>query len=77
MLLLYGTLEYHCCSHAIIPYLLDKYAKDDSIYPRDLALRARINALLHFDNAILYTRVRDMSVSKYATCFAVLTKKLF
>lgn len=29
-------------------YLVDKYAKDDSLYPKDLTVRARINQRLFF-----------------------------
>lgn len=47
-------------SHAIIVYLVSKYAKDDSLYPSDLVTRARINALLHFESGILFARLRGM-----------------
>ncbi|XP_053690781.1 glutathione S-transferase 1-like [Sabethes cyaneus] len=45
-------------SHAIIIYLVSKYAKDDSLYPKDLVTQARINALLHFESGILFARLR-------------------
>ncbi|XP_055598184.1 glutathione S-transferase 1-like [Uranotaenia lowii] len=47
-------------SHAIIIYLVEKYAKDDSLYPKDLVTRARINAMLHFDSGILFARLLAM-----------------
>lgn len=46
-------------SHAICAYLVDKYAKDDSLYPKDLQLRAKCNQRLFFDAASLFVRVRD------------------
>lgn len=44
-------------SHAINAYLVDKYAKDDSLYPRDLEKRAVVNQRLFFDCGILFPRV--------------------
>lgn len=35
---------------------------NDSWYPKDLKKRAVVNQRLHFDNAILFTRLRDMLV---------------
>lgn len=46
-------------SHAISTYLIGKYAKDDSLYPKDLYQRARIDQRLHCDTAIFFARVRD------------------
>jgi len=46
-------------SHAIATYLADK-SEDDSWYPKDLKKRAIVNQRLHFDNALLFTRLRDM-----------------
>ncbi|KAL3275917.1 hypothetical protein HHI36_020652 [Cryptolaemus montrouzieri] len=37
-------------SHAIMPYIVEKYAKDDSFYPKDLRKRATIHQRLHFDS---------------------------
>ncbi|KAJ3663891.1 hypothetical protein Zmor_008110 [Zophobas morio] len=43
-------------SHAIMPYLVDKYGKeDDPLYPKDLRKRATINQRLHFNNGVLFT----------------------
>ncbi|KAK9880916.1 hypothetical protein WA026_013249 [Henosepilachna vigintioctopunctata] len=36
-------------SHAIMPYIVEKYASDDSFYPKDLRKRAVIQQRLHFD----------------------------
>ncbi|KAJ6636455.1 Glutathione S-transferase 1 [Pseudolycoriella hygida] len=43
-------------SHAILPYLITKYGKDDTLYPSKPAIRARIDQYLHFNNSVLLTR---------------------
>lgn len=48
-------------SHAICTYLIDKYGKDDSLYPKDLQLRAKCNQRMFFDAASLFPRIRDCS----------------
>uniref|UniRef100_A0A2M4AXM0 glutathione transferase n=1 Tax=Anopheles triannulatus TaxID=58253 RepID=A0A2M4AXM0_9DIPT len=45
-------------SHAIIIYLVQKYGKDLSLYPEDPITRAKINAALHFDSGVLFSRLR-------------------
>lgn len=50
-------------SHSICAYLSDKYGKDDSLYPKDLAVRARVNQRLIFDASSLFVRLRDVSKS--------------
>uniref|UniRef100_A0A8D8GTD4 glutathione transferase n=1 Tax=Culex pipiens TaxID=7175 RepID=A0A8D8GTD4_CULPI len=40
-------------------YLVDKYGKDDSLYPRDPQRRAVINQRLFFDMGTLYQRFAD------------------
>ncbi|KAJ6635887.1 Glutathione S-transferase 1 [Pseudolycoriella hygida] len=47
-------------SHAICGYLVDKYATDDSLYPKDIVARAHVNARLHFDTGFLFARLRYM-----------------
>lgn len=46
-------------SHAIAQYLADK-VDSDRWYPKDPQRRATVDQRLHFDNAILFTRVRDI-----------------
>nr|AHC08058.1 delta glutathione S-transferase [Locusta migratoria] len=41
-------------SRAIIAYLVDNYAKDDSLYPRDPKKRATVNRMLFFDAGTLW-----------------------
>lgn len=43
-------------SHVINPYLVSKYGKDDSLYPKDLYARAVVDQRLHFDNGVLFPR---------------------
>lgn len=44
-------------------YLMDKYAKDDSLYPKDLKARAIINARLDFGLGTLWARAYPTYVS--------------
>lgn len=37
---------------------MDKYAKTDQLYPKDLAKRAEVDARLHFDSGFLFARLR-------------------
>ncbi|XP_053677668.1 glutathione S-transferase 1-like [Anopheles nili] len=45
-------------SHAIMIYLVTKYAKDDTLYPKDAVKQARVNAALHFESGVLFARMR-------------------
>ncbi|TMW54601.1 hypothetical protein DOY81_000395, partial [Sarcophaga bullata] len=45
-------------SHAICSYLVEKYAKNDQLYPKDLRKRAEVDARLHFDSGHLFARLR-------------------
>lgn len=40
---------------------MDKYAKDDTLYPKNLYLRARVNQTLHFDTGVLFVKARSCS----------------
>lgn len=40
-------------------YLVEKYAKDDSLYPKDLQKQALINQRLYFDMGTLYKSFAD------------------
>ncbi|KAL1502344.1 hypothetical protein ABEB36_007498 [Hypothenemus hampei] len=44
-------------SHAINAYLVGKYGKNDSLYPKDLQKRAIVDQRLHFDTGILFPRL--------------------
>ncbi|XP_066598947.1 glutathione S-transferase 1-like [Prorops nasuta] len=41
-------------SHAIMCYLVSKYAKDDSLYPKDIHRRAKVDQFLYFDASELF-----------------------
>lgn len=41
-------------SHAIMAYLVERYAEGSSLYPKDLYRRAKVNELLHFENGVLF-----------------------
>lgn len=43
-------------SSAISIYLVEKYAKDDSLYPKDLALRTKVNERLFYIASYLFPR---------------------
>ncbi|KAK2584737.1 hypothetical protein KPH14_007068 [Odynerus spinipes] len=47
-------------SNAIVTYLVDKYASDDNLYPKDLQLRATINQRLIYNAAVLFTNLRNI-----------------
>lgn len=49
-------------SHAICTYLVSKYGKDDSLYPKDLLVRAKVDQRLHFDTGILFPSLRNLVV---------------
>ncbi|XP_017892800.1 glutathione S-transferase 1-like [Ceratina calcarata] len=46
-------------SHAIVTYLVDKYGKNDSLYPKDLQKRALVDQYLHFDSWSLFPAARN------------------
>ncbi|KAH8320736.1 hypothetical protein KR067_008139 [Drosophila pandora] len=41
-------------SHAIITYLVSKYGKTDSLYPKDLLQRAVVDQRLHFESGVVF-----------------------
>lgn len=43
-------------SRAILAYLVERYAKDDSLYPKDPKKRAVVNQMLYFDATTLWQR---------------------
>ncbi|XP_045517975.1 glutathione S-transferase 1-like [Pieris brassicae] len=45
-------------SHAISVYLINKYGKDDSLYPSEPKLRAIVDQRLHFDSGILFPAIK-------------------
>lgn len=49
-------------SHAITAYLVDKYGKDDTLYPKDLQKRGTVNQRLHLDDSIVSGLIRGIGV---------------
>ena len=41
-------------SRAVAAYLASKYAKDDSLYPKDLETRYKVDQRLYFDMGVFY-----------------------
>jgi hypothetical protein len=56
-------------SRAIICYLVEQYAKDDSLYPKDPKKRSVVNHRLYFDSSTLYQRFLNYYVSKMKILF--------
>lgn len=50
-------------SHAVITYLVDKYGIDSKLYPKDLAVRAKVNQRLFFEASSLFPKLREVVVS--------------
>ncbi|XP_060645593.1 glutathione S-transferase 1-1-like [Drosophila nasuta] len=46
-------------SRAILTYLIDKYGRNDSLYPKDAKKRGVVNQRLYFDVATLYPALAD------------------
>ncbi|XP_017769313.1 PREDICTED: glutathione S-transferase 1-1-like [Nicrophorus vespilloides] len=49
-------------SHAIMTYLVDKYGKDDSLYPKDLIKRAAVDQRLHFESGNMFSLLRRIVI---------------
>lgn len=63
-------------SHAICAYLVDKYAPDDSLYPKDLITRARVDQRLHFDSGVLFPALRGANIPIFTGAKEVPAEKL-
>ncbi|XKL65044.1 hypothetical protein PGB90_005130 [Kerria lacca] len=49
-------------SHAINKYLVNKYAKDDKLYPKDINAQSVVDQRLFFDNGVLFTALKNVMV---------------
>uniref|UniRef100_A0A0N7ZPQ5 Glutathione S-transferase 1-1 n=1 Tax=Daphnia magna TaxID=35525 RepID=A0A0N7ZPQ5_9CRUS len=47
-------------SKAISAYLINRYAKDDTLYPKDPKFRALVDQRLYFDMGVLYRRFGEL-----------------
>ncbi|KAL5283275.1 GstD1.2 family protein [Megaselia abdita] len=52
-------------SRAILGYLVDQYAKDDTLFPKDAKKRAVVSQRLYFDMGVLYQRFADYFYPQY------------
>uniref|UniRef100_A0A182PZ25 glutathione transferase n=1 Tax=Anopheles epiroticus TaxID=199890 RepID=A0A182PZ25_9DIPT len=52
-----GTIVFE--SHAIVLYLVETYAKDDALYPKDAKVRCAVNQCLFFDVGTLYKQIYE------------------
>lgn len=50
-------------SHAIITYLVAKYAKNDALYPQDLKKKAIVDQRLHFESGTVFARMLKITVN--------------
>lgn len=59
-------------SHAILVYLVDKYAKGNILYSDDVEVRAKINQRLHFDTGVAFPLLMSVAVSilQFKNCFS-------
>lgn len=48
-------------------YLVSEYATDDSLYPKDVKVRALVDQRIQFDLGTLYARMYDYFVSSFLT----------
>ena len=65
-------------SRAICTYLIEKYAKDDALYPKDPKQRAIINQRLYFDMGSVYHSFAEYFVrSKYIYFIFLFVKTYF
>jgi len=56
-------------SRAILGYLVEQYAKDDSLFPKNPKKRAVVNQMLYFDATTLHQRISDYYVSNVQILF--------
>ncbi|GAB6025133.1 Glutathione S-transferase [Chamberlinius hualienensis] len=46
-------------SRVIMAYLVQKYARDDSLYPKEIQQRSQVDKMLYFDIGVLYKGIID------------------
>lgn len=61
-------------SHAIIAYLVSKYADSDALYPRDLLQRAVVDQRLHFETGVVFANgIKAITKPLFFNCLYSLT----
>lgn len=53
-------------SSAIAIYMVEKFAKDDSLYPKDLEMRTNVNSKLFYVSSYIFPRLYQVCVPGYA-----------
>lgn len=64
--------QFYYSSRVILTYLTAAYAKDDTLYPRDVRMRALVDHRLQFDLSTLYARLFDYFVSTFHNVYVKL-----
>lgn len=64
-----------CDSHAIMVYLTDKYAKDDTLFPKDVYKRALVNQKFAFDLGIAFPLLKTICAAFMLKEITALTEK--
>ena len=64
-------------SHAIMCYLVTKYGKDDSLYPKDPEIRAKVDQFLHLDTGCLFMTLKLIGVSFVLSLFKLNVSMVF
>lgn len=62
-------------SHAIIPYLFNKYNNNEDrfkkLYPKEPEARAKVDQMLHYDNGVFYVAFWQLTVSNIIFTFLI------
>lgn len=64
-------------SRAICSYLVNKYGKDDTLYPKDAKARALVDQRLYFDMGVFYHRFGQVYVMFLRLLFLNLQELIF
>ncbi|KAH8355691.1 hypothetical protein KR200_004808 [Drosophila serrata] len=52
--------EVYVDSHAIVCFIVAKYAQNDNLYPKDLKRRAHIDHRMHYETGVLFQVIKDI-----------------
>ncbi|KAF5270027.1 hypothetical protein FQR65_LT05826 [Abscondita terminalis] len=65
-----------CDSHVISTYLIEKYGKDDLLYPRDLEKRVVIDQRLYYDTGVIFPLILKIGNKLFTKTFKDESKEL-